>query len=216
MQDNGAFFLGLLVAGLIGFLSSQIVAGWNTVDRTHNRMFHNVPQPVLRHIPHSNISGVGTEPDESPLQVLLNGCREVFLQILMQIILFTALGMLIWYNLQQELSDSFLVGIIFALVFGILWQQISNNWAIILALYRAIVNSPKPTLKRANPPNQHYVAAWPPFPACSVVVNNSIEIGVRFVWHLILLYLFFQSISAAYFYLTEGAVRFSIVGIFSV
>lgn len=202
------FIVGLIMAGVIGWISGRIVGSWNTIGRTSHRMFDFVPQPALRPMPASVNRGIGTEPTISPLQVLWDGCLTIIGQIIIQAMLVIVLGILIWFNFRLDMTQDFLVGIFFALVIGFLLQQLRNNWLHIAGLWSMIVNPPNPVLNPANPPNNRYLAASPPFPAFTVVLNNLIEISWRLIWQLILVSLLIQSFYAATSFLRDGTIQF--------
>ncbi|MBE7468025.1 MAG: hypothetical protein DPW09_29685 [Anaerolineae bacterium] len=221
MNDTQLFFFGFGLTTLVGWLSGLLVASWNTVDKTHKRMFINVPKPALKPIPDSRNKSVGTDPDQSPLQVLLQGCITILGQLMIQIIFLFALGVILIVGLQQEITQKSFVGIIFAGIVGFLTQNIRKNWKKIIQLYKMITTPPNPSLKLepASPPNSHYVAAtlgppppppplYPPLPPFTVLVKGFYEISWRLIWQLILLFLLFQSFIAAYFYLRDGTIRF--------
>ncbi len=214
MDGSQEFFLGFVIAGLFGWLSSLLLKSWEAVGKTHKQMFSDVPQPVLKPLPRSSHKSIGVNPNRSPIQILRDGCLKIIGQGLLQIMLLTAISVLILFTLHLESSSAFPVGIVFAAVIGFLLQNLRRNWKKISDLHKMIVNPPEPVLSKAASPNKHYLAAKPPFPPFFIVANNTIEISLRLILQLILFYFLYQSISAAYFYLSDGIIRFSPVGAF--
>ena len=215
MDNTQTFFLGFIVAGVLGLLASWVQRSWVTMDRTSKRMFNNPPRPALRPIPGSRNRSVGTEPEQSPIQVLSQGCTTIIGQWLLQGMLFVALGAVIWFSLQQELVTNCLAGIIFAAVIGFLLQQLRYQWKTVTQLYTIITRPPVQslTLERDRPPNNFYTSASlplppsaprPPAPPFAVVVNGSLELAGRSLWLLILLYLLYRALLAMYFYLSDN------------
>lgn len=221
MTDVQSFFFGFVIATFIGLLSSSVNASWITVEKTRKRMFVNVPRPLLRPIPDSPNRSIGTDPDQSPIEVLLQGCTTIILQTITLAAFFFAVGIILFFGLQQELTEEFLTGVLFVAVLGFLWQNIRKNWKKISQLYKMMTNPPLPALKSepASPPNSYYNAAilapppfappaypsrpaYPPLPPFTVLINGSIEISWRLILQLVLLLLLYRSFLAMYFYLT--------------
>lgn len=207
-MDPTMFFYGFGVAGVVGWLSGRIVSSWNAVGANVFRMFSLIPQPALRPIPGAAPRGIGTDPSVSPIQILRDGCLSIIGYVITQIVLIISLGIVIWFNSRLEITQEFLVGILFAMIIGFLLNQIRINWAYIVTLWNLIINPPIPGLSLATQPNNRTLTARPQFPAFTVVFDSIMEISWRLVWHLILLFLLLQSFVAAYFYLREGAIRF--------
>jgi hypothetical protein len=183
-------------------------------------MFINVPKPFLRPIPDSRNKSIGTDPDQSPTQVLLQGCTTIIAQLFIQVAFLFAVGIILIFGPQQELTEEFLAGVLFAAVVGFLLQNIRKNWKKIVQLYKMLTNPPLPVLKLepASPPNNYYGSAilapplfappayasrpaYPPLPPFTVLVKGSFEISWRLIWELVLLFLLYRSLLATYFYL---------------
>jgi hypothetical protein len=208
MDQTSGFFLGLLIAGLIGFISTFIVRSWNTIERTRRQMFVTPPQPSLRALPTvPATSSVAVIPNTSPMDVLLSGCGTIFIRLIIQIGLFIAILVIFWFLLGEEIPSGFFGGVLFAAVLGFLLSRIYYNYIIIVRLFNFITNPPVPILNPANPPNRQYLAARPALPPFTLVITNSFEIAWRLVWMLILFYLLYLSFSTVFSYLS-GELRF--------
>jgi hypothetical protein len=214
MDRTQAFFLSCLTAGFIGLLATLLLGSWARVDKIYKRMFVIPPKPDLKSLKDTRSKGIGTNPDQSPITVLTQGCLTIVSQVLLQIGLITAIAGIIVYILQQELPEGSLGGVIFAAAFGFLWQNIRKNWKVIVTQWKLITNPPNPTLRQVDPPNSHQLTANPASPAFSVVVDGLIEIGLRLILEFVLFYLLYQSISIAFNYLSNGVVQVSLSGAF--
>ncbi|MEW5960542.1 MAG: hypothetical protein AB1801_22695, partial [Chloroflexota bacterium] len=143
---------------------------------------------------------------QSPLQILFDGCLNIIVQSLIQIVLISAMGAIIWFGVPSELPSAFMVGLFLAAFIGFLGQGITSNFKKISNLRKTIAGSPAAILKKAEG-NSHYVAAKPPRPAFDIVLNDSIEIIWRFLLVIGLFYLLTVSIFVAYTYISEGNIR---------
>ena len=215
MDSLSGFFLGFLLAGLIGWISTLFSKSLTTATKARKQMFDAVPKPVLKNIPNANsLKGIDAEPGQSPLQAITDGCTTIIIQLMVQIILLLFLGILFWFFWSSEMPQGIFGGVVFAAIMGFLLQNIRKNWKEILRLQKQISQPFTPNLKFTEPPNQHHVAAAPVFPAFTIVFNGFVEIIWRIVWQLVLFYLVFESLSVTYFYVTENALRFTPIGIF--
>jgi hypothetical protein len=205
MEDRvQAFLIGFVAAGIIGILSTIILKSWNTIDKTSKQMFSNPPKPALKPSTDSNIKGIGTDPDQSPLKVLSNGCFTIIGHLLFQIAVVMFMTFLFIQFMSLPTTPETLTGILFAAIIGFILQQFRKNWKKISDLYKQITNPPNPILNMAGAPNNHYLAAKPSVPAFSVVTNGLLEIGLRLVWGVVLICFLCLSLWLAYLYVTKG------------
>ena len=136
------------------------------------------------------MSGIGTNPDISPIKVLNRGCLTIIVNLLLMTVIVAGIGVLISLvpgdALPREVPEQFWVGILYAGLLGILLRTLSWNWGAILNVYNQMVNPPNTSLKSAEPPNHHYVAAKPPQSAQQVVTDGCLQIVARVLLQLVL------------------------------
>jgi hypothetical protein len=220
------FFFGFAIATLVGWLSSFVVASWFVVEKTRKRMFVNIPRPSPRLIPDSRNVSIGTEPEQSPIQVLLQGCMTIIAQLFILAAFLLAVGIILIFGLKQELTEEFLAGVLFAAVLGFLLQHIRKNWKQISQLYKMITNPPLPALRSepTSPPNNYYVTAilappplappaYPLLPPFAVLIRGIFGISWRLILQLVLLLLLYRSLLAMYFYLRNEPLLSGVLGI---
>lgn len=203
MDAAQSFFFGFIIAGLIGWLSSLINKSWKANEKTQKLILFDVPNPALKPIMESDYKSIGTVPEQSPLQVLIQGCLKLIGQLLVQAILLVSLGLVVLFTTQQTITADFFLGNIFAAIFTFLLGAILTNWKKISNLYKIIFNPPSPSLNKATSPNNHYVAAKPAISVYDAVVGGSIEIIGRLIWELVLIGALFLLLRAVYVYLSD-------------
>lgn len=207
MNSVQAFFFGFVMAGLIGWLSSTLSKSFSNAEKAHKRIFSDIPNPALKAIRDSSHKSVGTDIEQSPLQILTQGCLTIIGQLLLQVILLSALTATSWFGLSLDITPEFFLGVIFAAVFGLLLGEIITNWKKITDLYKKIFTPPSPSLDKKEAPNKHYVAAKPTSPAFAIIIDSSLEISWRLVWQLMLFYLLYLSSSGIYTYLADKVAQ---------
>jgi hypothetical protein len=182
-----AGFLGATLVGLAATGIARLLAGIQAAIAQMN----SPPKPALHRIPGADMSGLGTNPDVSPIQVLNQGCLTIFVNLLLMTIIVAGVGMTISYiprdALPREMPEQSWVGILYAGLLGILLRTLFWNWGVIVNLYNLMVNPPNPSLKSAEPPNHHYVAAKPPQSPQQVVAGGCLQIIARVILQLVLL-----------------------------
>jgi hypothetical protein len=199
------FFTGFLGATLVGVIADLFAESWKAIEAAQKRMY-SPPNPALRSTAQTNIEGIGVNPEESPIQVLSNGCSTIILQLLLQLVILTIIAIFVWLMpggdiVQQEVPEEFFVGIVFAAILGLLGSSIIRNWWIIANLYRKMVNPPNPSLSWEADPNDHHVAAKPGQSACDVVAGGCIEIIGRVILQILLIGLLGLTLLGMYRYL---------------
>jgi hypothetical protein len=199
------FFTGFLGATLVGVIAGLFAESWRAIEAAQKRMY-SPPNPALRSTAQTNIKGIGVNPEESPIQVLSNGCSTIILRLLLQLVILTIIAIFVWLMpggdiVQQEVPEEFFVGIVFAAILGLLGSSIIRNWWIITNLYEKMVNPPNPSLSWETDPNDHHVAAKPGQSACDVVAGGCIEIIGRVLWQILLIGLLGLTLLGMYRYL---------------
>jgi hypothetical protein len=199
------FFTGFLGATLVGVIAGLFAESWRAIEAAQKRMY-SPPNPALRSTAQTNIKGIGVNPEESPIQVLSNGCSTIILRLLLQLVILTIIAIFVWLMpggdiVQQEVPEEFFVGIVFAAILGLLGSSIIRNWWIITNLYEKMVNPPNPSLSWETDPNDHHVAAKPGQSAYEVVAGGCIEVIGRVILQILLIGLLGLTILGMYHYL---------------
>ena len=142
MERVLTFLLGFVIAGLVGWISSLLLAFWSSNVKKRKQRLSELPKlaPELapRFSNENNWLILGS--------ILLEGCLRVAWLILFQITLLTSLGGIV-FILQRELLPYFYVGIICAFVLGFHLQNIRLNWKKITQLFKIFVNKMEEELK---------------------------------------------------------------------
>jgi hypothetical protein len=214
MDRVQSFWFGFLISGVFGLLSYGILANWGVLNKIYKRMFVVPPQPDLKPLPEVTHKGISTDPNQSPLNVLIQGCLTFIVFLVAQIFMLAALILLFLGVLQYEISQGFWGGVIFAGVAGFLLQNIRKNLKEISNLIKLITKPPNPRLNPAAPPNNHVLATRPSAPAFTLIVNSTIECVWRGMWVLALGYLLYESILIAISYLSDAGIQVSITNPF--
>ena len=179
-----SFLTGLLGATLVGLVAGWIAGLLANVQAAAKRM-NSPPKPALGDIPGADVSGIGTDPDVSPIQVLNQGCWTIVANLLVMVLIFTVVGTVIALLPKgarpQQIPEEFWVGILYAALLGIFIRTLFWNWGAIQNAHKLMVNPPKPKLKSAEPPNSHTIAAAPPKSPQEVVVGGCFEIMLRMI-----------------------------------
>lgn len=147
------FVLGFVGATLFGLLGTFFARSWITIDNAIKYVF-SLPKPALRGIESTDLSGVGTDPNISPLRVVNRSCRQIVVQLLLQgvasvgvIVVIALIPVGVW---EEEVPEGTLTGIFYAGVLGLLTRIIWWNWTNIRNLYLRIVKPPSPTVSPAS------------------------------------------------------------------
>ncbi len=174
-----SFLAGFLGATLVGLVATGIAGLLAGIQAAVVRMT-SPPNPALGDIPGADVSGIGTDPDVSPIQVLNRGCWTIIVNLLLMIIIVAGIGAVISFipkdALPRQIPEAFWVGILYAGLLGFLLRTLLWNWGEIVNLFNLMVTPPKPKLKSAEPPNGHTIAAAPPKSPQQVVVGGCFEI----------------------------------------
>lgn len=183
------FLAGFVGAGIVGLIGTILAQALANIEAANKRM-SSPPKPALRATEEENIKGIGTDPDQSPIQVLNAGCWTIVGNLLLVAIIFISIALIFTSipedALQQEIPEETLVGIFYAALLGALIRAILWNWGEIVNLYRRMINPPEPTLQSTEPPNSHHVAAKPPLSPQQVVVDGCFGIVVGMILQILL------------------------------
>lgn len=178
------FWGGFFAAIGIGFLSNFVRGSWVRIQNTHKRMFVNPPKPVPKNLSgagNQGVSGLGIDPGQSPLAVLSGGCLLIIGNGIFSGLIMGVVGVIIgWIFSLPEIPPDAWNGVMFAGLVGFVFQFVRYNWKKIGNLYGQMVNPPVSTTLDFEPPNQRVLGARPAAPAFTVVLDNSIEIALRF------------------------------------
>jgi hypothetical protein len=212
MDQTSAFLLGFGIAGITGWLANFYRLRLAAIFAFYGRMFA-IPIPALRPVPNAGSSGISTNPDISPIEILRQGCLGIISQIIILAIV-TVMVAFIGLSLDVDIFRSqfqldFLVGIFYAPPFVLLLTRIQANWRAIRNLYNRMVNPPAPALNRDSPPNNFTVAARPTISAFAAVFDGLFEIAWRLILQMFLLYSLYLLFRFTYFYLSGGLNRYS-------
>lgn len=208
MDRIEAFLAGFLIVGLIGWFSAQIVQNWVTLQGAIRNIFA-IPNPALRPIPDSQNRSIGTEPEQSPVEVMSQGCAVVIERFLTLTILLGLISFLLWFIINRDtlriatIAEFLIGGLVFAPLLRILLALIHGNWAEIQNLYNRMINSPTPLLNRAAPPNNHFIGARPAVSAFEAIVWGWVAILGRLILQVLLLIALFLLFQFFYLYLTN-------------
>lgn len=207
MDRTQNFLITFFIAGVVGYCATLILGSWVTIDQTSKKMFSDPPKPALKPLRNLDSKGVGTDPESSPLQVLTGGCISIIGQLLFQLIILVFMYVLISYAFSQvAVAEGVFGGVLFAAIIGVLLQQFRYNWKKIADLFKKVTNPPEPNFKPITPPNEYHSAAAPDAPACSVVLNGTAELVFRFIYLVVITFLLYLSLRAAFFYLEYGTI----------
>jgi hypothetical protein len=219
-MDRYTFILSFLMAGVIGFLGYGLLKSWKDSEKIRKRMFSDPPRPSLKPIVGSDYKSVGPDPEQSPFEVLTQGCISMVGHWLLEIMLLVSIPFVVWFSARLVgIREESILGITFAGVIGWLLQQIRTNWIKIADRLNMILKPPIPSLvqEKEKPPNNFYAAArlalrpppaYPPLPPFSVLAKGSVEISWRFIWLILLFALLLQSAWLFVSYLTDGTIQF--------
>lgn len=181
---NYYFCLGFLVAGGVGFLAYMVNRSWVIVQKTLKRMFVNPPKPVplnLVGLGNQNFAGLVTDPNQSPVANLNSGCLTITGHVILGGLMGVGIaGVISLIFSLPEIPPGAWNGVVYAGLVGLVLQFVRYNWKKIGNLYGQMVNPPVSTTLDFEPPNQRVLGARPAAPAFTVVLDNSIEIVLRF------------------------------------
>lgn len=184
-----SFLVGFLGATLVGFVATWINGLLAGIQAAIARMT-SPPNPALGDIPRADVSGIGTNPDVSPIRVLSAGCSTIIVNLLLVILILAAMGAVIALVpidvRPEQIPEEFWLGILYAGLLGFLMSTIFYNWGVIANLFNLMVNPPNPALRSAEPPNLNYVAAAPPQSPHQVVVGGCLEMILRIILQIVL------------------------------
>jgi len=93
------FWVGVLYAGLLGFLVSTILWNWGMIVNLYNLMV-NPPNPTLPFADPPNLHYVGSAPPQSPQRVVVGGCLEIILRMILQAVVVGFLVVSTWWVLR--------------------------------------------------------------------------------------------------------------------
>lgn len=201
------FLTGFVLAGMVGFLSTQFLKSWTNIDKTHKQMFVYPPVPVPKKLAGGGDWGLGTRPDKSPLSVLFSGCLGIFINLLFSAVwLVVMLGVFFWLSSLSEIPPRSWVGVMYAGIVGVIGNGMRKNWKKMGNLYKRIINPPNPALTYPEPPNSFLIGANPALPAFSVVVNSGIELVGRALLMVGLLVSLYFTLASAYYFMMYGTI----------
>jgi hypothetical protein len=185
-----SFLAGFLGATVVGLAATGIARSLAGIRAAIARMT-SPPNPALRKIPGADVSGIGTNPDLSPIRVLNQGCLTIIVNALLMTVILAGIGVLISLMpsdaLPRNVPEQFWVGILYAGLLGVVLRTLFWNWGAILNAYNLMVNPPNPSLRSAEPPNLHHVAAKPSQSPQQVVLDGCLQIISRVLLQLVLL-----------------------------
>jgi hypothetical protein len=149
---------GFLIATLFGIFASFELLSLTSIWAAIRRM-SSPPHPVLKPTGVGNRRDIGTDPDESPVDVVNKGCRTIVVNLFLQAVVLGISGILLFSTPEASAQQWFpeigtgecVVGAVSAAVLGIVVRTMWWNWGMIINLYNRMVRPPNPALPRATP-----------------------------------------------------------------
>jgi hypothetical protein len=149
---------GFLIVTLFGGFGSFELWSLTSILAAFKRM-SSPPHPALKGTGVGNRRDIGTDPDESPVNVVNKGCLTIVMHLFLQAAVLGGLG--IYLSSLPEASSQQLfpdigtgecvVGAVSAGVLGVVLRAMVWNSRAIGNLYHRMVSPPDPTLPKATP-----------------------------------------------------------------